>query len=54
MTRKEIINEALKNNEVELDTAGLILGLGNEGIRKCLEREYIKPEFTNKLLAVEE
>ena len=56
MTRKEIIKKALRNNEIELDTAGLILleNCSNAIINKALEREYIGQELANQLLNVKE
>lgn len=50
MTRKEIINKALKNNEIELDVAGMILMFGNEEIKKALKNGEITLDLAGQLL----
>lgn len=50
MTRKEIINKALENNEISLDVAGQIMMTGDEEIKKALANEEISLDLAGQLL----
>lgn len=54
MTRKQIIDKALANKEIELDVAGGILLEGDKEIKKALEKKWISLDLAGQLLSVNE
>jgi hypothetical protein len=52
MTRKDLIDKAIKNNDITIEVAGSILMLGDAGIKKALKCGEITLDLAGQLLMV--
>lgn len=50
MTRTEIINKAIENNEITTDVAGQIMMLGESAVRKALENNEISLDLAGQIM----